>query len=133
MRPEVLLIDDDSIFMMFFKRMIIKSGISQDPIIFRNGLDAYEYIKDRCEENKKFILFLDINMPMMNGWQFLEKVSANCSVENLTTFMVSSSTDESDIAKAKNYTLVKDFLIKPVMQDTLEKIRTSADIAALYS
>lgn len=133
MRPEVLLIDDDSIFMMFFKRMIIKSGISQDPIIFRNGLDAYEYIKDRCEENKKFILFLDINMPMMNGWQFLEKVSANCSVENLTTFMVSSSTDESDIAKAKNYTWVKDFLIKPVMQDTLEKIRTSADIAALYS
>src|SRR5690554_4789419 len=122
MRPEVLLIDDDSIFMMFFKRMIIKSGISQDPIIFRNGLDAYEYIKDRCEENKKFILFLDINMPMMNGWQFLEKVSANCSVENLTTFMVSSSTDESDIAKAKNYTWVKDFLIKPVMQDTLEKI-----------
>ena len=133
MRPEVLLIDDDSIFMMFFKRMIIKSGISQDPIIFRNGLDAYEYIKDRCEENKKFILFLDINMPMMNGWQFLEKVSANCSVENLTTFMVSSSTDESDIAKAKNYTWVKDFLIKPVMQDTLEKIRTSTDIAALYS
>ena len=133
MHPEVLLIDDDAIFMMFFKRMIIKSGISQDPIIFRNGLDAYEYIKDRCEENKKFILFLDINMSMMNGWQFLEKVSANCSVENLTTFMVSSSTDESDISKAKNYTWVKDFLIKPVMQDTLEKIRTSTDIAALYS
>lgn len=133
MHPEVLLVDDDAIFMMFFKRMIIKSGISQDPIIFRNGLDAYEYIKDRCEENKNFIIFLDINMPLMNGWQFLEKVSANCSVKNLTTFMVSSSTDESDISKAKNYSWVKDFLIKPVMQDDLEKIRNSSDIAALYS
>jgi len=133
MHPEVLLIDDDAIFMMFFKRMIIKSGISQDPIIFRNGLDAYEYIRDRCVERKSFILFLDINMPQMNGWQFLEKVSANCSVENLKTFMVSSSTDESDISKAKNYSWVKDFLIKPVMQDDLEKIRNSPDIAALYS
>jgi two-component SAPR family response regulator len=133
MHPEVLLIDDDAIFMMFFKRMIIKSGISQDPIIFRNGLDAYEYIKDRCEENKDFILFLDINMPLMNGWQFLEKVSENCSVKNLTTFMVSSSTDESDISKAKNYSWVKDFLIKPVMQDDLEKIRNSPEIAAFYS
>jgi|SRR5690554_5929846 len=133
MHPEVLLIDDDPIFMMFFKRMIIKSGISHDPIIFKNGLDAYEYVKAHCEEHKKYILFLDINMPQMNGWEFLEKVSADCNVENIITFMVSSSTDESDISKIKKYAWVKDFLIKPVLQDTLENIKKTSDIAALYS
>lgn len=133
MHPEVLLIDDDSIFMMFFKRMIIKSGIAVEPKIFRNGLEAYQFIKENCENGNQFLLFVDINMPVMNGWQFLEKITEECNLKNITAYMVSSSTNESDIAKSKNYACVKDFLIKPVMQDTLEAIRNAPEIAAYYS
>ena len=65
------------------------------------------------------IIFLDINMPMMNGWQFLEKIaSQNMSP---TIYILTSSVDRNYIEKARTYKNVKAFLTKPL---TVEKMPT---------
>ena len=96
---EILLIDDDRMT-NFINKTVIKSEFPDySPVIFENGLDAIEHIREN--PNTPYLIFLDINMPIMDGWEFLEALSKDTNQYNLVIHILSSSLDTVDKRKAK--------------------------------
>jgi CheY-like chemotaxis protein len=85
------------------------------------GLNELEKISG---SNENVIVLLDINMPVLDGWGFLDALEQNeCyGIHDLSVFIVSSSIDESDLTKAKEYDLVRQFIHKPIEFNTLKQV-----------
>ncbi|MBQ4801541.1 response regulator [Aquimarina sp. MMG015] len=122
------IIDDDSVYVNLVKRIIEAKQLCKNLLVFENGKEALSYFEailtNVSEENIPEIIFLDLNMPVMDGWEFLEQF---ISIKNnfgkvITLYIVSSSINPLDITKAKNIKGVKDYLIKPVTIEDLESI-----------
>lgn len=127
MKKEIVLIDDDLIY-----RMIIKKIIKDiDPSIVITecedgeiGLNEIQNLKDSLN---KIIVLLDINMPITDGWHFLDEIE-NSNLYNtsqLIIYMVTSSIDEMDIERSKSYETIKGFYSKPLTKADLEEIISS--------
>ncbi len=127
----ILLVDDDTVNNFIVINTLNKLDITENIDSVLNGLDGIEYLKAKIETNKELIpsvIFLDINMPIMDGWEFLqefelfpEEVKNHCNI-----YMVSSSVYEDDISKSKQYKSVKDFISKPLMRDKIMEIYNNA-------
>ncbi|MFM9840032.1 MAG: response regulator [Cyclobacteriaceae bacterium] len=116
--PTIALVDDDSIFQFTATRLIESAKLARKILHFENGGDALQYLKENSlnAENLPDFLFLDINMPFVDGWMFLEdfvKIKSGMSKE-IKIYMVSSSIDPRDMNRAKGFAEVKDFVVKPV-------------------
>jgi len=119
-------IDDDKIYHFLLKNLFKQNGIQVATSFFLNGYEAIEAIKNGNDTDAlPDLILLDVNMPIMNGWQFIEeyrKISETIA-KNPVVYMISSSNDEVDINKAKGYSeIVKDYLLKPICKEDLEKI-----------
>lgn len=129
------IIDDDKIYVNLVKKIIEIKKLSENLLIYKNGKEALDYFKSIMEnatdENKlPDIIFLDLNMPVMDGWEFLNefiKIKNNLN-KKITLYVVSSSIDPRDLERAKSFNLVTDYLIKPIELKKFEKIfeRTAA-------
>jgi CheY-like chemotaxis protein len=103
---------------MISQRIISNHSVACSTSIAVNGLDA---IKKLQSEIFDYIL-LDINMPKMNGWQFLNALQASSLKAKSKIYILSSSIDETDITTAKTHPLVIDFIEKPLSLDKLAEI-----------
>lgn len=129
MYNKILCVDDDTITLMLCKKVIEKSDFSKQIDTAQNGEDALMYfdeLKNNLEEDKNFILpqlmFLDLNMPIMGGWEFLDIFSNNNYCDffpDLKVIVLSSTIDPRDIEKSKSYSMVIDFLSKPITKEML--------------
>lgn len=125
-------IDDDKIYHFLLKNLFKQNNVEADPQFYGNGLDAIESLK-KIPVTDPFpeLILLDVNMPIMDGWQFLEeyvRLSRDMG-KTSTIFMISSSNDEHDLSKARQYSnVVKDYLLKPICKEDLEKIFLSVGI-----
>ena len=126
------IIDDDTVYVNLVKRIIEAKHLCQNLLVFENGKEALNYFEailcNINEESIPEIIFLDLNMPVMDGWEFLEKF---ISIKNkfgkvITLYIVSSSINPLDIKKAKSINGIKDYLIKPVTIGELESIFSTA-------
>lgn len=117
------IIDDDSIFIFGAKHMMKISNFSKSLLVFKNGKEAIESLKTIFKQNKNVpdIILLDINMPIMDGWQFLDEFE-KLNYNTTKIFMVSSSIDPIDINRAKKYNTVVDYILKPISIDKIKKI-----------
>jgi CheY-like chemotaxis protein len=119
-------IDDDKIYHFLFKNLLKQNGIDVSTKFFPNGLEAIEYIKKHAhEEGLPDLILLDVNMPIMNGWQFLEEYARIADgLPNKTEInMISSSNNEVDITRSKDYNgLVANYYLKPISKEDLSKI-----------
>ncbi len=122
------IIDDDRIYVNLVKKIIEIKKLSQNLIIFKNGKEALDYFKailGNISENRlPDIIFLDLNMPVMDGWEFLSefvKIKNNFN-KKITLYVVSSSIDPRDLQREKSFNLVTDYLIKPIELKQFEKI-----------
>ncbi|OOG77192.1 response regulator [Algoriphagus sp. A40] len=119
----VFLVDDDPINNLINRRLLGKTGISDRIEEFLGGEDALEKINELKPEDS-LIIFLDINMPVLNGWEFLNKYLDTYSHRNDKIIILSSSIDFLDRQKANGYPIVSGFLEKPL---TLEKISSQME------
>ncbi len=125
---DVFVIDDDKVFHFIIKRLFSKNNIDISPSFYLNGLDAIEEIKEKINSGNTLpdLILLDINMPIMDGWQFLDEFRKTRIVtqgERTTIYLVSSSDSISDINKAKEYQdQIKDYFFKPMTIEDLKKI-----------
>lgn len=122
----ICIIDDDTIFVKLTARLLQLGGFSGEFLIFKNGKEALDYIKPKLLtlEPLPDLILLDINMPIMDGWEFLDNLQSVPNSETLNINMVSSSIAPSDIQKAESYQLVKNFLTKPISVEKLKDLPT---------
>lgn len=124
----ILCIDDDPIALMLSKKVICKTTFSKEIITAKNGEEALQYfdsinLKGLNSNLKPQLIFLDLNMPVMGGWEFLDSFSGpGYSNFNTTTKVVilSSTIDPEDLEKARSYPMVIDFLSKPITLSMLD-------------
>lgn len=125
---DVFVIDDDKVFHFIIKKLFSKNNIDIHPTFYLNGLEAIEKIKEKIDMGTTMpdLILLDINMPIMDGWQFLDefrKTRTTTTNGQTIIYLVSSSDSISDINKAKEYQdQVKDYFFKPMSLDDLRKI-----------
>jgi CheY-like chemotaxis protein len=124
---DVFVVDDDKIFHFIIKKLLLNNNINVNSIFFENGLQAIEGIKTKLNkgENPPDLILLDINMPVLDGWQFLEEFKAlkDRITKDISIYIISSSDHLSDKNKAKVYQdEVKDYFLKPVTSDDLKTI-----------
>jgi CheY-like chemotaxis protein len=125
----VLLIDDDLTINYLHNRLIEKSAIAEHVIIAKNGIEGISVfleLNERIHATERVIIFLDLNMPIMNGWEFLEKLSKakNEITMHYKIYILSSTINPDDKKKAKSHALVSGFLSKPLTKGILEQLQT---------
>ncbi|WP_289662360.1 response regulator [Flavobacterium panacagri] len=130
MLEQILCIDDDPITLMLCKKVISKSSFSHEVITAQNGEEALHHfntLKYTNEKNKKKpeLIFLDLNMPIMGGWEFLDHFTSSDYKEfnSVPVIVLSSTIDPDDLAKAKKYPIIIDFLSKPITLPMLEYLK----------
>ena len=127
-RPvNIMLVDDDEINNFITVKLIRKAFPDAVLSTFLNGRLAIDKLKDIVqntpEELPDYIL-LDINMPVMNGWEFLEEYkSSNIDPDKkITIYILSSSVFSNDIDKAKSYESVANFISKPLNLEAIKEV-----------
>ena len=122
----ICMIDDDDIYQFTMKLSLKPLDDIGAVNFFNDGLAAIDYIKNHIDNPQKLpdIIFLDINMPVMDGYQFIEEYRQIKSKldKNIIIYMLSSSIDPVDVKKVKHIDEVSDYLIKPVKQEVLKTI-----------
>jgi CheY-like chemotaxis protein len=126
----IALVDDDSIFQFTATRLLESSKLAQNILHFENGAEALTFLREKALQ-KEFLpdyLFLDINMPFVDGWMFLEDFTTLKSslAKDISIYMVSSSIDPRDLNRAKGFSEVTDFIIKPISLEHFQKLLKSA-------
>lgn len=124
--PEVLIIDDDPINNLICEKILQIKGISSNSFSFTSASKALDFLAQIKGETPAAIL-LDLNLPEVDGWQFLEKFKSL----NIKTpiFILTSSIDPRDKNRSETYKDVKGFFTKPLIDGNLEIIRDTINQA----
>lgn len=122
MDKEILLIDDDAIINFLNQDLIENKFPGISITAFYNGADALKYILDN--EEKEFIVFLDLNMPVMDGWEFLKVLEPKLEGRSIEIHVLSSSINPMDKTKAQQCKIVESFVEKPLDDDLLDGLFT---------
>ncbi|MAQ76558.1 MAG: response regulator [Aquimarina sp.] len=124
----VCIIDDDSIYINLITKILELKKISKSVLVFKNGKEALDYFQslvDHGDANQiPGIILLDLNMPIMDGWEFLDQFAAinEKLPERTNLYVVSSSINLRDIDRAKSIDIVSDYITKPLNLDDFDKI-----------
>jgi CheY-like chemotaxis protein len=124
MKKELYIIDDDNIYRMIASRLI--SRVAPKAVITEceNGQVGLSKLAQKANLDAEIIVLLDINMPILNGWGFLDQIVDYNFFTNsaIKIYIVSSSTDESDLLKAQQYNFIGGFMHKPLSKEDIISI-----------
>ena len=113
---KIYLVDDQPIANFITKKLLEIEGYSENVLDFTDPVMAFQKIS----EESNVLLFLDLNMPEMNGWQFLEEMQ-NRNIKH-TTIILSSSTSEVDKSRASTFKNVIKYMEKPMSRDKFSEL-----------
>jgi two-component system, chemotaxis family, chemotaxis protein CheY len=115
-------VDDDSIVQLICRTVLAKFPVFSPVEVFADGNFALEALQNLPLPS---YIFLDINMPNLNGWQLLEAMKQEPAWRGVEVFIITSSIDPADEEKALQYPQVKAFLPKPITQERITKLLTT--------
>lgn len=127
-----LLIDDDSIGVFLTERLLKREGFSEQITSCPSAQEALELLRQTDPAALPTVIFLDLNMPLMNGWEFLEalrpqeaQLLGNCHI-----FILTSSVMHSDTSRTEEFPLVTGLIHKPLDKMQIQAVRSqiAADI-----
>lgn len=120
----VCIIDDDPTHVFITKKYIELSGQVDKILVCKNGKEAFNTLQSLVtqKENLPKIIFLDLNMPVWDGWQFLDEFTKIPINEPITIYILTSSNNEADYEKARKYGLSNNYLVKPIKLNQLKDI-----------
>lgn len=133
MNRETLIIDDDKIMCIMHERLCRLYKLPK-PRAFTTAQEALAYILANDHPCQSYTILLDINMPVMNGWQFLEALGGYELSADIYLILLSSSVDRSDMERATGYPLVDAFVSKPLNTSKIQlllqdsKLRERTDV-----
>ncbi|WP_396211262.1 response regulator [Flavobacterium sp.] len=126
----VLCVDDDPITLMLNEMVLNKASFCNELVTAKNGEEAILYFENLLittnNDNYPKLIFLDLNMPVMNGWEFLDtfiEKKFHHIFKKIKVIILSSTVDPNDIEKSKKHPIVIKFLPKPINKEMLESLK----------
>jgi len=122
----ISIVDDDDIYRYSVLRTLKEQNITKKILVFSDGEEALDFMLDNIgnSQNLPDVIFLDINMPIMDGFQFMEeyiKIKPKVG-KKITVYMISSSVNPIDIERSKSISEISDYIIKPIETEKLVAI-----------
>jgi CheY-like chemotaxis protein len=121
----VLLVDDDATWCFLSKRILQRAGVGKQILTAENGLEAVKKLKTIAAEGSRLpeLIFLDIKMPLMDGFEVLEEITKwpELDLNRTRIFLCSTSTHVSDKERARQYPIAG-YITKPLTQEILSNI-----------
>ena len=124
-KTNFIIIDDDDIFLKLGKMYLELGNCTSSVTLYNDATIALDIITGMLEHiDKKLVVFLDLNMPVLNGFGFLVLIQQvpNALDEKLSVYIMTSSLNDDDLERAKNYPIVKKYLSKPMTMDMVNEI-----------
>jgi CheY-like chemotaxis protein len=125
---KILLVDDDSTS-NFLTQMILEDlQVTDSIIVKKNGQEALDYINETCQKNSGAcpeLIFLDINMPIMDGFELLDEMQRLKEIRadgsHTTVVLLTTSNNPKDIEKARTYNITH-YIEKPLTEDSIRQL-----------
>jgi CheY-like chemotaxis protein len=124
MNYNVVIVDDDELVLFLHSKIIEVVGLHQSPRTFNTAIKALEFFETLPNDTMPILLFLDINMPVMDGWGLLDIIHKNDFGKKIEVIMVTSSVDQRDKDRAASYSKIIDFVEKPFSKANLLALKT---------
>lgn len=129
----LILIDDDDLFLLLNVREIKKANFHPNPITFLSAEEAIQWLSNDAPKNMPMLVLLDINMPGMDGWGFLKFLNQNDDYKDIKVVMATSSSDPNDKVKAEMFKHVIGFIEKPIDNAAIEALKNKPEVIALMA
>lgn len=127
LKSRVFIIDDDPIHQRIAQIMISKHNLFDEYFSYTEAQKALDFLQEnkKNEETLPDVILLDLNMPVIDGWDFLDIFETLIKEfkKGIRVFIVSSSVDEKDVLRSKTYVAVKGFISKPLSPDIIRSIK----------
>ncbi len=122
-------IDDDNMFTYLVSKQMKQAGFCDRILVFNDGDEALNYFRPNIAipDSLPSVILLDLNMPVLDGWQFLDEFTKFEIAKKITVYIVSSSVDPADHLRASTYEQVSDFYVKPITNATLGEMLMGVD------
>lgn len=122
----VLVIDDEEIDGLILTTLLQKGNVTNDIVYKTSGTSALEYLTLLGGNKASWPthIFIDINMPNMNGFEFIDSYLKlpNINSQNVKVFILSSSSSPSDINRAHTYPSINEYLFKPISLKVIQRL-----------
>jgi CheY-like chemotaxis protein len=132
-KVNVLLIDDDTIYQFVACKTLEATGYVNKIQVCSNGEEALHFLEKNMHNNAELpeVILLDVNMPVMNGWEFLDAYqSLKQSIsKEMQVFLVTSSMNDQDMEFSKRYNCVQDYIVKPLAREKIAEILAAVTAA----
>lgn len=138
---KIFCIDDDPVTLVLSDMVIKKSGFAKEVITAKNGKEGLDWFSAYFSKNNAAVkqeppqvIFLDINMPVMNGWDFLEGYLMKYAerMPEIKVIIVSSTVNPEDFLRANRYDIVIDFINKPLTTEGLSELMEHKLLSAYF-
>ncbi len=138
---KVLCVDDDTISLTISQLLLKRAGFASEVDTAIDGSEALAYFENLFANdpdpvgNAPELILLDINMPVMNGWEFLQEYNPRYTQKLVNTHIIilSSTIDPEDFALAKQYPVVMQFISKPLSIENLEELKSAPFMKQYFS
>ncbi|MFM2230592.1 MAG: hypothetical protein RL607_1850 [Bacteroidota bacterium] len=124
-KTNFIIIDDDDIFLKLGKMYLELGNCTSSVTLYNDATIALDVISGMLEHiDKNMVVFLDLNMPVLNGFGFLDQLQQlpNAYNEKLRVYIMTSSINDEDIERANSYSIVKKYLNKPITKEMVDGI-----------
>lgn len=125
-------IEDNPANIFWMEELISEVRFCEQLLVFRNGKEALDGLGEAIvkKTNLPDVIFLDLNMPVMDGWEFLDELTkvAPSTNDPILIYIVTSSINPSDLIKSREYEMVTNYIVKPITIDQLKEILSNIKI-----
>lgn len=122
---KILIIDDDDLFLHLCEFIMEDEDFATEVITYDYANKALEYLKSLAVNDLPEVVFLDINMPLMDGWEFMEALEIAGMENKMRIYITSSSIDPRDLKRVEHNPFIKGLISKPLDPEKLDKIKTA--------
>lgn len=128
----VCIIEDNPASVFWIKELMEEVDFANTILVYNDGKSAIEQLAEKVinEAEAPEIIFLDLNMPVMDGWEFLDEFMKINPVKEILIYILTSSVDPEDTIKAKKYEMVSGYIVKPITEVQLKTILTETKSSA---